>query len=70
MDDCLSKTSFKQAPRLLDDDDPEPEPAPVLVLEPNDPEWAGDTLLAELVTGELEPLDEPDRLPARSRSSA
>lgn len=62
--------SLKQAPRFLDDEEPEPEPALVLVPEPNDPEWAGDTLLAEFVTGELEPLDEPDRLSVRSRSSA
>lgn len=72
MDDCLSKTSLKQAaaaaaaPRLLDDEDDD-DPVAVLMPEPNDPEWAGDTLLA---TGELDPLDEPDRLPARSRSSA
>lgn len=62
------------APRLLDDDDPA---VPVVLApdDPNDPECAGDTLLVELVaqhpvSGELDPLDEPDRLPARRWSSA
>lgn len=60
------------ATRLFDDDDVvDDDPAvAVLMPEPNDPEWAGDTLLAtELATGEVDPFDEPDRLLARCRSS-